>query len=80
MGILGSLKGTRSPRTASTEQIEPCHCMCPVIHHGLRVCSEDAYPDLRLTFHLPAVGDVSFPVCGPCSDAAPARWHERPAA
>ncbi|MCC3769251.1 DUF6372 family protein [Streptomyces sp. UNOC14_S4] len=63
----------------SMEQIEPCHCLCAVAHRGHQVCSEDAYPDLRLTFHLPALGEVSFPVCGPCFDAASLR-HRRWAA
>ncbi|GAA0354927.1 hypothetical protein QZH56_32650 [Streptomyces olivoreticuli] len=80
MAIFGSLKRIPSPQIASMEQIEPCHCMCSVTHRGWHVCSEDAYPDLRLTFHLPAVGEVSFPVCGPCFDAASARWHEHSAA
>ncbi|MCD9194604.1 DUF6372 family protein [Streptomyces albireticuli] len=79
MAPFGSLRHGRapSPMIASTEQTEPCHCMCAVAHRGRHVCSEDAYPDLLLTLRLPAVGEVSFPVCEGCYEAATARSAPR---
>ncbi|MFC5722919.1 DUF6372 family protein [Streptomyces gamaensis] len=75
MPIFGSLRHVPSPAVASMEQIEPCHCMCAVVHHGVHVCGEEAYPGLELSVHLPARGEVRFPVCEACHEAAPARWH-----
>ncbi|MGW1071909.1 DUF6372 family protein [Streptomyces sp. NPDC002537] len=80
MAVFAGPRRVSSQQIASMEQIEACHCLCAVAHRGHQVCSEDACPDLRLTFHLPVLGEVSFPVCGPCFDAAQARWHRWSAA
>ncbi|MFH8788617.1 DUF6372 family protein [Streptomyces roseoverticillatus] len=62
----------------SVEQVEPCHCVCALAHHGMtHICSEEAYPGLALTLRVPALGSMSFPVCETCYDAASPRWHHQ---
>ncbi|WP_146166879.1 DUF6372 family protein [Streptosporangium nondiastaticum] len=78
MPVFGSLKRAPAAPMGSVEQVEPCHCVCALAHHGtMHICSEEAYPDLALTLRVPALGSMSFPVCEACYDAASPRWHHR---
>ncbi|WP_371750469.1 DUF6372 family protein [Streptomyces sp. NBC_01283] len=59
----------------SVEQVEPCHCLCAVMHRGRSICTGEAYPQLELAVHVPILGALAFPACHPCFAAR--RPHPR---